>query len=61
MYDKELIQKICDLTCSKTDVVRNQTTIKYDSNHPFKKCPKELERHFSKNDIPMPLNKWQDI
>lgn len=37
MYDKELIQKICNLTCSKSDVDRNQTTIKYDTEHPFKK------------------------
>lgn len=37
MYDKELIQKVCDLTCSKDEVVRNQTTIKYDTEHPFKK------------------------
>ena len=36
MYDKELIQKVCDLTCSKEEVVRNQTTIKYDTVHPFK-------------------------
>ena len=37
MYDKELIQKVCNLTCSKNEVVRNQTTIKYDTEHPFKK------------------------
>lgn len=37
MFDKELIQKVCDLTCSKKDIVRNQTTIKYDTNQPFKK------------------------
>ena len=37
MYDKDLIQRVCDLTCSKDDVVRNQTTIKYDVFHPFKK------------------------
>ena len=37
MYDKELLQKVCDLTCSKEDVLRNQATIKYDSDQPFKK------------------------
>ena len=37
MYDRELIQKVCALTCSKEEVVRNQTTIKYDTVHPFKK------------------------
>ena len=37
MYDRELIQKVCALTCSKEEVVRNQTTIKYDTAHPFKK------------------------
>ena len=36
MYDKELIQKVCELTCSKEDVVRNQTTIKYNTENPFK-------------------------
>ena len=36
MYDKEMIRKVCDLTCSKEEVVRNQTTIKYDTEHPFK-------------------------
>ncbi len=36
MYDRELIQKVCALTCSKEEVVRNQTTIKYDTAHPFK-------------------------
>lgn len=37
MYDKELIQKVCNLTCSKEEVVRNQTTIRYDTENPFKK------------------------
>ena len=36
MYDKELIQKVCELTCSKEDVVRDQTTIKYNTENPFK-------------------------
>ena len=35
--DYELIKKVCELTCSKDDVVRNQTTIAYDSEYPFKK------------------------
>ena len=37
MYDKVLIQRVCDLTCSKEEVVRNQTTIKYDKDNPFRK------------------------
>lgn len=37
MYDKELIQKVCDLTCTKADVARESTTIKYDTEHPFRK------------------------
>ena len=37
MYDKELIRKVCDLTCSKEEVVRNQTTIQYDTEQPFRK------------------------
>ena len=30
MHDKDLIEKICNLTCDKNDVYRNQTTINYD-------------------------------
>lgn len=37
MYDKELIERVCNLTCTKNDVVRNQTTIHYDIEYPFKK------------------------
>ena len=37
MYDKELTQKVCTLTCTKNDVVRDQTKIKYDNEHPFRK------------------------
>ena len=37
MYDKELIERICNLTCSKEDVWRYQSTINYDSEYPFRK------------------------
>lgn len=37
MFDKDLIEKICNLSCLKSDVCRNQTEIKYDSVYPFKK------------------------
>lgn len=37
MHDKDLIEKICNLTCDKNDVYRNQTTINYDYEYPFKK------------------------
>ena len=37
MYDKVLTQKVCNLTCTKGDVVRDQTKIKYDTEHPFRK------------------------
>lgn len=37
MYDKDLIEKICNLTCSKEDVCRNQTSINYDNEYPFRK------------------------
>lgn len=37
MYDKDLIERVCNLTCSKEDVCRNQTTINYDTEYPFKK------------------------
>lgn len=35
--DEELIKRVCDLTCTKEDVVRDQTTIQYDTEYPFKK------------------------
>ena len=37
MYDKELIQRVCNLSCLKEEVERDQTTIKYDTEHPFRK------------------------
>ncbi len=37
MIDYELIKKVCNLTCSKEDVDRDQTTVKYDTEYPFKK------------------------
>lgn len=37
MYDKDLIERVCNLTCSKEDVCRNQITINYDTEYPFKK------------------------
>lgn len=37
MYDKELIERVCSLTCERSEVVRPQTEIKYDTEHPFKK------------------------
>jgi len=37
MYDKEFIEKVCNLTCTFKDVNINQTTIKYDVDAPFKK------------------------
>ncbi len=37
MYDKVLTEKVCNLTCTKSDVVRDQTKVKYDIVHPFRK------------------------
>lgn len=37
MFDKELIEKVCNLTCTEEDIDRPQTTIKYDTEYPFKK------------------------
>ncbi len=37
MYDKDLIERVCNLTCSKEDVCRDQTTINYDCEYPFRK------------------------
>ena len=59
MYDEKLIRKICDLTCTKDDVVRSQTTVKYDTSHPF-------EKYYSLATIKGALEKfisndWDDI
>ncbi len=59
MFDKELIKKICDVTCLEDEVRRNQTTIKYDTQYPFKK-------YFSLDSIVKAIgmytsNKWNDI
>ncbi len=37
MYDKEWTQRICELTCSKNDVLGSQSAVKYDAEHPFKR------------------------
>ena len=37
MYDKSLIERVCNLTCISEDIVRSQTSIKYDIAYPFKK------------------------
>ena len=37
MYDKDLTNKVCNLTCTKEDVFRDQSIIKYDYENPFKK------------------------
>ena len=37
MYDKELINKICDLSCSFSEIEISQDSVKYDINNPFKK------------------------
>ena len=37
MYDKKLIEKICNLTCTEEDVHIDQTSISYDIDQPFRK------------------------
>lgn len=37
MYDKELIEKVCTLTCKPEEININQTSIRYDLDYPFKK------------------------
>ena len=37
MYDKELIDKICNLTCKPEEIDIDQTSIKYDSVDSFNK------------------------
>ncbi len=58
MYDKDLIQRVCELTCAYNDVIINPTTIKYDTEHPFKK-------YYSFNSIKGAIekfisNEWDD-
>ncbi len=57
MYDKELIEKICNLTCNKKEV--NNESIKYDFDNPFKK-------YYSVETILKAINKylnkkWSDV
>lgn len=59
MYDKELINKVCKLTFSKEELYRNQTTINYDIEYPFKK-------YYDMNVIIGAINKylskeWDDV
>ena len=37
MYDKILIEKICNLSCTKTELDISQESVKYDIDHPFTK------------------------
>ncbi len=37
MYNKKLIEKVCNLNCSEKDVNIKQTSIRYDTRYPFKK------------------------
>lgn len=51
MYDKELIERVCNLTCTKEDIFRDQTTINYDHEYPFKK-------YYDVNIIVVAINKY---
>jgi len=51
MYDKDLINKVCNLTCTKEDLYRNTTSINYDIGYPFKK-------YYDVNTIIGALNKY---
>lgn len=59
MCDKELIGKICNLTCNKKDVNLKNEEIKYDLDHPFKKyysveiIMKAINKYLSKE--------WDDV
>ncbi len=37
MYDKTLIEKVCNLTCSEEDLEISLESIKFDIKSPFKK------------------------
>lgn len=37
MLSKELIEKACNLTCSKDDMIIDQSEMQFDIDHPFKK------------------------
>lgn len=65
MYDKELIERICNLTCSKEDLLENQTSsINYDSEYPFRKyydvniIIKAINKYISKEWDDQILARW---
>ncbi len=51
MYDKELITRICNLTCSKDDISTNLESINYDTEYPF-------EKYYDVNIIIGAINKY---
>ena len=51
MFDKDLINKVCNLTCTKDDVCRDQTAINYDYEYPF-------EKYYDINVIVGAINKY---
>ena len=58
MYDKDLIQRVCELACTKDDVVRNASELKYETEHSFVK-------YYSFNSIKGAIekfisNEWDD-
>ena len=58
MYDKQLIEKVCNVTCNASDITMPQTDIKYDTDNPFRK-------YYNVNSIVTAINKyvngeWED-
>ena len=51
MYNKKLIERICNLTCKPEDVSVVQTSIRYDKRHPFRK-------YYNVNSIITAINKY---
>lgn len=67
MFDRELIKKVCDLTSTKEDVYRDQTTIKYDNDNPFIKyynpsiITSAIEKYINKEWDDITLSHWACI
>lgn len=51
MFEKELIERVCNLTWTKEDIARDITTIKYDPEFPF-------EKYYSMQTIIAAINKY---
>lgn len=64
MYDKEFIQRVCELTCTKSIIPDDLSTVKYDTAQPFKKyysfsiIKRAIEKFISKEWNDQALAHW---